>query len=133
MPRLTDSQLLLIPQKAERRINRLLCLFGTSEEITVLPDGCITPQDGALEDLVLLQAECLVVQRDYIEFLSADSSSAGVLVKDGEQSIDTRSAGASRASAFSSSLSPCEDLKTQIAQEKLNRLGGAGGPGKLIW
>lgn len=133
MPRLSDTQLIIILKKAARRINRLLCLFDTADEITVANDGCVTPADGALEDLVLLQAECMVAQRSYMEFISGDSSSAGVLVKDGEQSIDTRDAGSSIASAFSSSLNPCEELKAQLAAEQMKRCGGADGPGKCVW
>lgn len=131
MAKYSDVQLIQILQKAGRRINRLLCLTGTSEEIIVDGSGEITSPEGEsdLEDLVLLQAECMMVQREFINFVS-DTTAAGVLVKDGEQTIDTRAAGTARSGAFSSSTSPCEDLKQQIKVEKMNRVGGCG---KLVW
>jgi hypothetical protein len=133
MAEFTDVQLVAILQKAARRINRRLCLFDTTDEITVDSLGCVTPADGVLEDLVLMQAECLITQRHYVDFLSSSSSAAGVFIKDGEQTADTRSAGIARSSAFDSKISPCAELERQIGIEKMNRGGAGSGSGKLIW
>lgn len=135
MARFSDAQLIQILIKAGRRINRRLCLFGTDDEITVDNSGNITSpaNDGALEDLVLLQAECMITQREFIDFLDPDSIAAGVLVTDGEQTIDTRAAGSARGNVFNSSISPCAELNAEIVQEKMSRSGNGFGSGKLIW
>ena len=132
MATFSDTQLIQIVIKAARRVNRKLCLTGTVDEIIVsAATGEITAPDNAdLEDIVLLQAECMITQRHFVDFLDPSSAAAGVLVKDGEQAIDTRAAGSSRAGVFSSSISPCEELKTAIKIQKMNQTGDEG---KMVW
>lgn len=137
MPEFTNAQLIVILQKSARRINRKLCLTGTDNQIVIdTTTGDITPDnDEDLKDLVLLQAECLITQRSFTEFLSADSASAGVMVKDGEQTVDTRSGGSSRANLLGSDspANPCAELAEGLNAEKLKRMMGPGGGGSLIY
>jgi len=104
MPRLSDAQLLAILRKAARRVNRELCLFNTNDEIVVDASGCITPQDGTLEDLVLMQSECLLSQRDFSYDLNSDQ--IGIRVVDGEQALDNRGKGDARSKFFDSEYGP---------------------------
>lgn len=122
MARFSDPQLVQILQKASRRINRKLCLFGTQDEITVDGAGEVsTPagDDGSLTDLVLLQAECMVASADFQSDLT--SNGGGIMAKDGEQTIDTRTRAIARGTFFDSEYSPCAELKEAIMFEKLNR------------
>lgn len=65
MARFSDAQLVIVMQKAARRLNRRLRLFSTANEISVDSFGNMTPSNnGALEDLLLLQAECLIANID---------------------------------------------------------------------
>ena len=135
MPEFTDAQLIVILQKSARRINRKLCLTGTDDQIVVnTVSGDITPDNDDLKDLVLLQSECLISQRYFTEFLSSDSESAGVLVEDGEQKIDTRAGASAKASVLTSSgpMSPCAELATALNAEKVKRMMG-GDAGSVIW
>lgn len=135
MPAFSTPLLIEIVIKAARRVNRKLCLFGTSDEIVIDPStGEITapaselPDGQELYDLVLLQAECLITAREYqTELRNADG---GVLVRDGEQSVDTRAAGVARGTFYNSPHSPCAELAEWIKIEKMRR---AGGEGKLVW
>ena len=122
MPNFSDTTLLAILKKAVRRINRKLALTGTAGEISIDNLGCITPDDEDLKDLVLLQAECMISQTEFQQDLR--DNDAGVLVKDGEQTVDTRNAGVARGTFFDSPNSPCEELKACIAMEQLNRACG---------
>lgn len=127
MPRYTDQYLLQILNKAARRINRRLCLTNTAEEIVVDSSGCITPADSDLEDIVLLQAECMIAQVDVNNDFAtaADGAGGGYFVRDGEQSFDTRGEIASRAKAridyLDSKHGPCAELEREIVKEKLRR------------
>ena len=96
MPRFSNVQLIQIVTKAARRVNRELCLFGTADQIVIdSSTGELTsPDDGSLEDLVLLQSECLISQRDYTFDLS--EGLIGLRVVDGEQSLDNRQKGVAR-------------------------------------
>ena len=113
MPRYTDQFLLQVLQKAARRVNRRLCLTTTTQEIVVDASGCITPADGDLEDIVLLQAECLILNIDINNDFAtaADGTGGGYKVTDGEQTLDTKGEVASRASArtnyLNSEFNPC--------------------------
>lgn len=122
MAKYSDAFLLSILRKAARRVNRKLCLTGTDDEITVDAAGCIQPDDADLADIVLLQAECLITQTEFQQDLR--DNDAGVLVRDGEQTVDTRAAGVARGTFFDSPNAPCEELKRCIATEKLNRSCG---------
>lgn len=130
----SDSKLILILQKAARRINRKLTLTSTDSEVVIGASGNMTAPDptvgtnAELYDIVLLQAECMVAQREYqTELRSGDG---GVRIKDGEQEIDTKSVGNARRGFYSSSYSPCAELEKWIRIEKMNRIGGNG---KLVW
>jgi hypothetical protein len=122
MPRFTDASLIGLINKASRRVNRELCLFGTSDEITVDASGCIFPQDGTLEDLVILQTECMIASRDVNMDLSTNG--AGIHAVDGEQTLDTRTLANSRLSFLNSEHGPCSEYKKQIVIEKLKRTAG---------
>jgi hypothetical protein len=130
--RFSDQQIIIILQKAARRVNRILCLFNTDEEIVIDTSGnIITPDDGALEDLVLLQAECLLAKRDFTEAVNEDSE--GLLIVDGEQRVDARGRAIARGTFFDSPYSPCAELKDALKLEKMKRdlIGGVGG--KMVW
>ncbi len=122
MPRFSDSQLIVVIKKSARRVNRELCLFGTDDEITVDASGCILPDDGTLEDLVILQAECMIANLDINVDLSL--TGGGIRVVDGEQSIDTRVRTAARTEHLNSEYGPCSEYRRQIVIEKLKRTCG---------
>lgn len=136
MPHFSDPVVIGILIKAARRINRKICLLGTDREITIDPStgDMLTPDEETnqdLYDLVLLQAECLISQREFqTELRNADG---GVLVRDGEQTVDTRSAGVARGTFFNSPYSPCAELAEWIKIEKMKSLDAGGGAGKLVW
>lgn len=130
MAEFSDVVLVGILQKAARRINRKLCLTGTTLAITIDGTGVMTtpdPDDNQdLYDMVLLQAECMITGREYqTDLRDAD----GMLVKDGEQTVDGRSAGVARGTFYNSPHSPCAELAAWIVIEKLNGTNG----GKLVW
>lgn len=127
-PRYSDATLQTILEKSARRINRRLSLFDTSDEISVGSSGIISPSDGTLEDLVLLQAECLLITSDFVADLN--SGTVGIAATDGEQSIDTRVRGQSRQSFYDSKHSPCSELEKQLKIEELRR---SHQNSKLIW
>lgn len=131
----SDQVLIDILKKAARRVNRKMCLFGTADEIVIDDVGDMTSPDpethGSLYDLVLLQAECMIASREFQSELR--DGGGGVMVDDGEQTVDTRAVGVARGSFFDSPFSPCAELKEAIRDEKLNRTGGPGGPGKMVW
>lgn len=133
MARFTDQQLIKILQKAGRRINRRLCLEGTTDEVSVDASGCISPDSPRLSDLVLLQAECMIANRDFV--FDLNSGGAGLLAKDGEQIIDTRASTVARTSYFNSKYGPCAELEEAIKFELLKRGGGGelGNIGYDIW
>lgn len=120
----SDAQLIQIVIKAARRVNRELCLFGTNDEVIInASNGEITSEDdGTLEDLVLMQAECLLSQRDFSSDLSGGF--VGLKVTDGEQSLDNTKKGDARGVFFNSEFSPCALYKEQIVLEKLKRSAG---------
>jgi len=121
--RFSDAQLIVILQKSARRINRVMCLTGTTSALAInTTTGEITPDDPDLQDLVLMQAECMISQTEYQTDLA--DGGIGLLVKDGEQSMDTRGKGVARGTFFDSSNSPCSDLKAQLITEKLKRTCG---------
>lgn len=120
----TDTQLIQIVIKAARRVNRQLCLFGTTDEIIIdSSTGELTSlDDGTLEDLVLMQSECLLSQRDYN--LDLNTGQIGISVKDGEQGLDNRQKGVARGTFFNSKFSPCAMYANEINIEKLKRTCG---------
>ena len=122
MPKYSDAFLVSILQKSARKVNRKLCLTGTATALSVDNNGVITPDDEDLKDIVLLQAECLISQTEYQQDLR--DNDAGVVVKDGEQTVDTTSAGVARGTFFNSPNSPCGELDKCIAFEKLRRSSG---------
>lgn len=126
MARFSDAQLIQIMEKAARRINRRLSLFNTSEEIAVDASGCISPNNGVFQDLVLLQAECMIAQVD----INSDIQNGGLEVVDGEQSIDISSRPTLRINYLNSKYNPCEQLEEAIKDEQLKR---AGNSAKMVW
>lgn len=131
MPTFSDPLLIEIVIKAARRVNRRLCLCDTADEIVIDPStgDILSPEDDCvLYDLVLLQAECLITQREYQ--MELRDAGGGVLIRDGEQIVDRRSAGVARGTFFNSPHSPCAELDQAIKMEKMNR---SGGEGKLVW
>jgi hypothetical protein len=124
--RFTDSTLISILQKAGRRVNRRLCLTGTTSEIAVSSSGVVTPSNGDVEDIVLLQAECMIASREFQQELS--DGTAGLLVKDGEQTLDTRGTIVARGTFFDSPHSPCAELIEAVKLYKIANITG-----RLIW
>jgi len=122
MPQFTDAELIAVIGKAARRVNRELCLFGTDDEISVDASGCLTPDDGTLLDLVLLQSECMVAGRNISLDLAVNGG--GIRVVDGEQILDTRVRSSSRLDFFNSKFGPCAEYQNQIVIEKLKRTCG---------
>ena len=129
----TDQQLIQILTKAARRVNRKLHLFSTTKEITINQSTgeILTPvnDNDELYDLVLIQAECMLASRDFQEELR--NIRTGIVIKDGEQTVDTASAGVARGTFWNSGHSPCEELKTAIRDALLE--GPFDGPGRLVW
>lgn len=129
MARYSDAQIIQIIQKSARRVNRELCLVGTSDEISVDASGNLSPTDPDIYDIVLLQAECMIMQIDMNNDFTAaaDGAGGGYYVRDGEQAMDTRGEVASRANArtdyLNSKYNPCAELQRAILSEKLVRCG----------
>jgi hypothetical protein len=135
MPLFSEPLLIQIVIKAARRVNRKLCITGTPCEITIDPatGDMLTPdplEHQDLYDIVLMQAECMVAQREYQTELR--DGGGGVLINDGEQTVDTRAAGVARGTFFNSDYSPCAELKDCLRDMKLSGPCG-GSPGKLVW
>lgn len=128
MATFSDAQLIQIVIKAARRINRKLNLTGTTNEIVVssLNGEVTSPNNNDLDDLVLLQAECMITSRQFSEELT--DGTAGLLVKDGEQTLDTRAATIARGTFFDSPHSPCAELVEAIKFYKMDNTTG-----RLIW
>ena len=124
---MSDAQLTALLQKAARRLNRSLGLTG-GDLIVVDASALLVNSDpnGNLHDLLLLQTECLISKRDFNEELN--SGGAGLLVKDGEQTLDNRGSATARQSFFDSKNSPCDELKSALLEYKLNNVDG-----KLVW
>jgi len=110
--RFTDATLISILQKAGRRINRRLHLTGTSDQLSVSASGVVTPDNDDLEDMVLLQAECMIASREFQQELT--DGTAGLLAVDGEQKLDTRGQTIGRGTFFDSTYSPCAELTEAV-------------------
>lgn len=127
MPRYTNDQLIQIMQKAARRVNRNLALTGTSEELVVDASGNVTPNNSDLHDILLLQAECMIMNIDAnYDFSNAgDGAGFGYFVRDGEQSLDTRGESANRANAranyMNTKYNPCAELDRLMRDEQISR------------
>lgn len=125
--RLSDDQYIALLQKSARRINRELSLSG-SDSLDVTASGDLTTSDpnGRMHDLLLLQAECLLLKRDISYELNQGVGS--LVVRDGEQSLDNTAGATLRQNLLDGGHSPCEELKQAIINEKMLRMDG-----KLIW
>jgi len=126
MARFTNAVLVAILQKASRRVNRRLHLTGTTNQTTVNASGVMSPDNDDLEDIVLLQAECMIASREFQQELT--DGTAGLLAVDGEQKLDTRGQSVARGSFFDSMNSPCAELK-----EAINLYNMSGTIGRLIY
>lgn len=124
--RYTDAQLIDFTEKAAKRINRKMYLTGTSDEIAVSASGEVTPATDTFRDIMILQVECMLIQRSAEGDLT--SGRAGVVVTDGEQSIDTTNIASLRLEYLSGKHNPCSELEKAIRDELLNR-----NTGKLVW
>lgn len=82
----TDVEFNDFVNKAVKRVNRKLCLTGTSDQMVFDEGtGIITPAPNDTKlDIIVLQIECFVVTRD-----RKTAVGKGIKVKDGETSIDT--------------------------------------------
>lgn len=118
--RISDSQIIVLIEKSARRINRILNITGTSDEILLDSSGNMTTSDNDLYDILLLQTECLIANRDMT--YDINSQGAGLLVKDGEQQIDTSTRARIRADLLKTG--PCAELDKQLLFEKLKRTSG---------
>ncbi len=127
-PIFSDAQLIALIGKASNRLNRKLYLTGTSDEINVDAAGEITPSTDTMSDLIILQVECMLMQRTMQG--SFNTGADGLSVHDGEQSIDTTSRAGARATVLNSDHNPCAELEDAIKQEMLRR---AGNGTKMVW
>lgn len=84
----TAAQLETFLDKALNRLNRKLRLTGTAAELSISQTtGAVTPApDASIQDLIVLQMECLMAQQRY-----SDSLAGGIRVKDGDSEIDKTS------------------------------------------
>lgn len=123
----TDDQISGILDKAARRVNRVMSL--TDEEAVILSSGEFTQptETDELRDLVLLQAECMLVNRQAASDVMIGGS-AGIIVKDGEQSIDTTDQASAITDYFDSKFNPCAELEQAYQIAMLNR-----NIGKMVW
>lgn len=129
--RFSNQQLIIILGKAAAIVSLDLCLSGTNQ-ITVDASGCVSnpANDPHINALVLMQAECLISQTDFASELS--SGALGLLIKDGEQTVDNRAKSVARGTFFDSPFSPCAQYEKRIKLVKMDRLGNGGG-GKLVY
>lgn len=121
----TDDQISDTLNKAARRVNRVLSLVD--DEAVVLSSGVFTQptETDELRDIVLLQAECMLMNRSATSDII--TGAAGVIVRDGEQQIDTdRSTAVTE--LFTNQFNPCAELERAYAVAMLNRSAG-----KMIW
>lgn len=112
--RFTDAQIIQMAQKAARRLNRRLNLFGTVNEISISNAGEMTPDSGALYDLILLQVECMILNREISDELSGGGAGGGISIRDGEQSFDSKKTGNDRVDYMNSKHGPCQELEDAI-------------------
>lgn len=117
--RFTDAQIYSFIEKAARRVNRVLSL-ADGDALIVDSSGNITqplPTSDTLHDILLLQSECLIYARDINS--SVTGGTAGIVVTDGEQKIDTTD----RATVFGDNkdalYAPCVELEKAILQARL--------------
>ncbi len=127
----SNAQLILFLEKATRIVSSDLCLSGTNQ-VTVDSSGCVTtpatdPQQ--IEALILLQAECLIGQRNFNSDIA--TGTAGVLIEDGEQKVDTRNKVGAHEALLNSPHGPCAQYEKRLTLAKLCRLDALGG--KLVW
>lgn len=118
---LTDAQYVAFLVKASRRLNRALCLTNTVLEIVVNPvtGDMTTPiNEPDIEDILVLQAECLIIQRQVSEELQ--DGDIGIAIKDGEQSYDDSALVSLRTKHLDSDGNACKDLVDAIKFYKLN-------------
>lgn len=122
----TDDQISNILNKAARRVNRVMSL--TDDEAIVLSSGVFTQPDETdeLRDLVLLQAECMLANRQATTDII--SGAAGVIVRDGEQMIDTTDQASAVADYFDSKYNPCAELEQAYKLAMMNRDNG-----RMVW
>lgn len=127
MARFSDEQLIQILQKAARRVNRRLSLTDTVDAVVVDASGNITsPNNEDLVDIVLLQSECMILNID----TNNDINNGGVLVVDGEQTLDTRIKSSSRVAYMGNDFNPCAELEKAINVELLK---GTGDHARDVW
>jgi len=112
--RFTDAQIIQMAQKAARRLNRKLSLTGTGGEISISNAGEMTPDNGDLYDLVLLQVECMILNREISDEFSSGGVGGGISIKDGEQSFDSKRSGNDRVDHLESKFGPCQELEDAI-------------------
>lgn len=122
----TDDQISDTLNKAARRVNRVLAL--TDGDAIVLSSGVFTQptETDELRDIVLLQAECMLMNRAATSDII--TGAAGVVVRDGEQQIDTTDRSAAVTDLFTNKYNPCAELEQAYAVAMLNR-----STGKMIW
>jgi hypothetical protein len=124
----TNAQLSAILDKAARRVNRVLSLTGS--EAVILSSGVFTQptETDELRDLVLLQAECMIANRQAAGDIIGGA--AGIIVRDGEQMIDTTDQASAVSDYFDSRFNPCAELEQAYKIALMNR---AGDEGRMVW
>jgi hypothetical protein len=126
--RFTDAQIIQMAQKAARRVNRRLSLFGSVLEISVSNAGEFLPDNGSLYDIVLLQVECMLLNREISDEFSSGGVGGGISIRDGEQSFDSKRSGNDRVDLLDSDRGPCGELEEAIRDYLLNNADQ-----RLIW
>lgn len=107
---LTTDQVRALVKKAILRINRKLTVAGISSTITLDADECkatISADADVVKDLVVLQTECIIATRNYME-----SVSKGIRIRSGTDEVDT-TAGFGGQNAVVKAV--CGELQTAIA------------------
>ncbi len=123
----TDNELEIFTEKALNRLNRRLNFTGTVSELSISQTtGAITPApNSSIQDLIVLQMECLMAQQRY-----SDSLGGSIRVKDGDSEID-KTAGLGANKDIVKSI--CSELDRAIVDYLANdNTQGAGEHGALI-
>jgi hypothetical protein len=123
---LTEENLRAFVHKAVTRLNRRLELADLDTVLSVDDDCNINFPDKALRDLIILQAECLIVKRSQMEAVNK-----GIRIRSGTDEVDT-TAGFSGYENVTKSV--CEELDEAFENYKENAASDAVvDGGKLIW
>ncbi|MCK5610121.1 hypothetical protein KAR91_50070 [Candidatus Pacearchaeota archaeon] len=123
----TSAELETFLEKALNRLNRRLNFTGTTSELSISQTtGAVIPTpNSSIQDLIVLQMECLMAQQRY-----SDSLGGSIRVKDGDSEID-KTAGLTANKDIVKRI--CEELDAAILDYLSNDVTeGAGVHGALV-